>query len=295
MDPNDELYHYGIKGMKWGIRRTPEQLGHVTKKVGDAASSAGKAIGSAAKKAGSAISKKAAESKRNREAKKKHEEEVKKTQQNSKKKISELTNDELRDRIQRMQLENQYRSLMPQQKSKGQAFVSTIANQVIKPAATNAAKQYLEKQLKSALGLNDSGNTDPLKKLRDEVERLNLEDRKKQLTTEDPLKNLRQEAERTKLQNQMDRDRDAMDKRADERKQRADEKAAKEASDNYEVPNSNRSSSRRDVYDDVINVTNFTVEDVPITVTNAGRVYSQNVLGGMSVAGLLGSGEKRKK
>lgn len=25
-----ELYHHGIKGMKWGVRRTPEQLGHRT-------------------------------------------------------------------------------------------------------------------------------------------------------------------------------------------------------------------------------------------------------------------------
>ena len=23
-----DIYHYGVKGMKWGVRRTPEQLGH---------------------------------------------------------------------------------------------------------------------------------------------------------------------------------------------------------------------------------------------------------------------------
>ena len=27
-----ELCHYGVKGMKWGVRRTPEQLGHTKKK-----------------------------------------------------------------------------------------------------------------------------------------------------------------------------------------------------------------------------------------------------------------------
>lgn len=30
--PNS-LYHHGIKGQKWGVRRTPEQLGHVKKDV----------------------------------------------------------------------------------------------------------------------------------------------------------------------------------------------------------------------------------------------------------------------
>lgn len=30
---NEELYHYGVKGMKWGIRRTPQQLGRKIEKL----------------------------------------------------------------------------------------------------------------------------------------------------------------------------------------------------------------------------------------------------------------------
>lgn len=50
---DEELYHHGIKGMKWGVRRTPEQLGHRT---------------SAAKRKKSSASKKA-EREKKREAK----------------------------------------------------------------------------------------------------------------------------------------------------------------------------------------------------------------------------------
>ena len=36
---SSELYHYGVKGMKWGVRRTPEQLGHIRKGIEKSAKS----------------------------------------------------------------------------------------------------------------------------------------------------------------------------------------------------------------------------------------------------------------
>ena len=52
MDPNS-LTHYGVKGMKWGVRRTPAQLGHRSssnRKKNGALKTVGKAGSAAAKK-----------------------------------------------------------------------------------------------------------------------------------------------------------------------------------------------------------------------------------------------------
>lgn len=48
-DFNTELYHHGVKGMKWGVRRSPQQLGHPAPKKRKGS------VGKAIKKAGSAI------------------------------------------------------------------------------------------------------------------------------------------------------------------------------------------------------------------------------------------------
>ena len=135
MDDN-ELYHYGIKGMKWGVRRTPEQLGHVKK----AASSAGKAVGSATKKAASAAGK-AYSSHRQKKADKKAAEEEKKRRR---KPISELTDDELRQRISRLELEKRYRDLQPQKISKGESFVARALKGAGESSLRNLAEQALD-------------------------------------------------------------------------------------------------------------------------------------------------------
>lgn len=131
---NSELAHYGVLGMKWGVRRTPEQLARARGKTsGSSQSSRSKSSETKKKSSGS----------------------------EAKKKLSEMSDDELNKTVKRLQLEQQYRNLNPEKVSLGKRFVNTTLKNVVVPAATEAGKQVLKDEITKALqeALNKSRKT----------------------------------------------------------------------------------------------------------------------------------------
>ena len=99
---NNQLYHHGIKGQKWGIRRTPEQLGSLKKNVDTASSFV-------------------------REAKTLNNSISNMRSHNSQKKSLENMNDsELKNIVKRMNLEQQYYDLSSKQIARGRNYVNGI-------------------------------------------------------------------------------------------------------------------------------------------------------------------------
>lgn len=115
----DELYHHGIKGMKWGIRRFQRKDGSLTP--------AGKNRYNDADDNKSRVP----------------SEDHKQAQALKKKKLYEMSNKELEALTRRMQLEKQYKDLNRQSVSKGRQIVTSVLTEIGKETFKSFAKDII--------------------------------------------------------------------------------------------------------------------------------------------------------
>lgn len=141
------LAHHGIKGQKWGVRRTKAQLGYKTS-------------GKKHKKTAKQTAKQTVSTARGKKVTKKAKTGVKKPskKKSSSEDISKLSNEELRKRTERLRLEAEYMRLAPKpKKSVGKRIADAAVNDVLVPALKESGKKalsaYAQKKLGEALGV----------------------------------------------------------------------------------------------------------------------------------------------
>ena len=155
----NELMHWGIKGMKWGVRRYQNKDGSLTpagKKRYDKEMAKLKEEEKIAKNKLRTQAKlnKLDEKRKEIEALKSGKPIAKSTKQHSKPSVKDMSDEELRQTVNRLLMEQQYAKLNPQQVSAGQKFIKKVMNDVVTPAATevgkNALKDAMTKAVKNA-------------------------------------------------------------------------------------------------------------------------------------------------
>lgn len=140
----NELYHYGVLGMRWGVRRYQRRDGTLTRagqKKADKLRSQYKSLtGKTMRKPSTKKSS---------------------VQTSERKSSSSMTDEELRKAVSRLQMEKQYRSLLAEStpKTRGQKFMKA-ATDVLSESAKNAAKDVTTQMMKNALNsmVNSANN-----------------------------------------------------------------------------------------------------------------------------------------
>lgn len=161
----DELYHHGVRGMKWGIRRKRSSSGSsnphavVSTSTSTSSSSSSSSGGHSTKKNTTSTVKVAKQTKTKGTSVKQYSTEKPKSKRQLKKEaaaaaekarkdeLSRMSDRELRERINRLQMERQYEQLTatPKQTNAGAKFVKDILINAGKQTLTNYTAKYMAK------------------------------------------------------------------------------------------------------------------------------------------------------
>lgn len=159
---NNELKHYGVLGMKWGIRRTEAQLGRATKRV-ERLKAKKKKLDKLTR-AKNKLNKMMEEEeklktslkkpKKDKPEKEPKPEKVKPEKKH--KKLSEMSDEELNARINRIRMEQTYREMTADKTKKaklfnGQNFVNKLSEQVVTDLGVQTVKYFGAKAINKLL------------------------------------------------------------------------------------------------------------------------------------------------